>query len=352
MRFPQRRNSSQLYRDADMARTLRTKAPDPIEHIFPPMARVRFDFQAIEAIRVPVYSGSAWRGLLGHSLRQTVCVTRQLTCERCLLKGTCAYSVFFESPPASAESASRYTALPHPFVLDVEPLPERDVTAGDGLRLGMTLIGPAIDLLPYLIQSMRRAGERGIGHGGGRFALRTVALEQGLGNDTWRCTYDAASGEYRRAAGERGAPGPAPGGALRLDLLTPLRIKRHGRFLGPAELAAADLLRNLTTRLSSVAAWYGDSPDPFDWRLLAAAAREVSMTASELRWLDWTRFSSRQQTTMQMGGLVGVLILDGPGLAALWPALWLGQWTHVGKGTSFGLGKYRLSLAGDGDPRP
>jgi CRISPR/Cas system endoribonuclease Cas6 (RAMP superfamily) len=49
---------------------------------------------------------------------------------------------------------------------------------------------------------------------------------------------------------------------------------------------------------------------------------------------------------MKMGGLVGELRLRGPGLATFWPALWHGQWVHLGKGTSFGLGAYRLEAVG------
>jgi hypothetical protein len=45
---------------------------------------------------------------------------------------------------------------------------------------------------------------------------------------------------------------------------------------------------------------------------------------------------------MQFGGLIGGLTLDGPALPDLWPAFWLGQWTHLGKGTAFGLGGYRV----------
>jgi len=35
------------------------------------------------------------------------------------------------------------------------------------------------------------------------------------------------------------------------------------------------------------------------------------------------------------------LILAGPALAALWPALWFKQWTHLGQGAAVGLRRYR-----------
>jgi hypothetical protein len=341
-------------RGADtVAAGLESRASWPKMNWFPPIARVRFELEATEPVRLPTYPGSAWRGLLGHSLRRTVCVTRQRTCEGCLLTGTCSYSVFFESPPSSPERASRYTALPHPFVLDVEANPEHDVAAGETLRLGVNLIGPAINLLPYLIQAMDRAGEQGLGRSGGRFVLRGVVAEDGLGSGHWHPVYDAESREYHRLVG---APPhvewPAPVGPLCMNFQTPLRIKRHGHFVGAADLAPADLLRNLLYRLSSLADFYGGAVAPFDWAELGASARDLTVTASGLAWSDWTRFSSRQQTTMQMGGLVGQLTLDGSTIPALWPALWLGQWTHVGKGTSFGLGKYRLKTAAPTDSAP
>lgn len=63
---------------------------------------------------------------------------------------------------------------------------------------------------------------------------------------------------------------------------------------------------------------------------------------------------------MQMGGLLGTVtfensakhlsnakdakfdVLPGEGLAPFWPYIWLGQWTHAGKNTSMGLGKYEI----------
>lgn len=311
---------------------------------FPALTRVRFEIEAAEPLRLPAYPGSAWRGLLGHSLRRTVCVTRQPTCAGCLLQGTCAYSVFFESPPPNPQTAARYTALPHPFVLDVDASAEREVARGAPLSLGMTLIGPAIDLLPYLIQTLERAGQRGLGSRGGRFALCRVLAEEGLGSDQWRPVFDADSREYRRLVSPRpsGAP-PAPTSPIPIDFQTPLRIKRHGHFVGAAEIEPGDLIRNLLARLDSLSAFYGDTSIPSQWNVLARWASDIEISAKDLSWVDWTRYSSRQRTTMQMGGLVGTLTLDGAGIHDLWPAVWLGQWTHLGKGTSFGLGKYRVT---------
>ncbi len=332
-----------------MIAALEGQASSPNPPGLPPIARVYFALEALDSMRMPAYAGSAWRGLLGHSLRRTVCVTRQPTCHGCLLIGTCAYSVFFESPACNTELAGRYTVLPHPFVLDVDAHPERDVPAGADLRLGLNLIGPAIDLLPYLIQAVKVAGERGIGRAGGRFELRALYAEQSLGSNDWQCVYDVQSGAYRKVVGAAPQAPKARPDALRLELPTPLRIKRQGHFVGPAAFVPGDLLRSLISRLSMLAELYGGTTDPEYWKSLADAAVDVRLAAANLTWSDWTRFSSRQRTSMEMGGLIGEILLDGPGLAAFWPALWVGQWTHVGKGSSFGLGKYRLGQAGGED---
>lgn len=46
---------------------------------------------------------------------------------------------------------------------------------------------------------------------------------------------------------------------------------------------------------------------------------------------------------MQLGGLLGTVVFESRDLAPFWPYLWLGQWTHAGKNTSMGLGKYQVT---------
>ncbi len=91
----------------------------------------------------------------------------------------------------------------------------------------------------------------------------------------------------------------------------------------------------------------GAHPEPrtLDRSAVHAAIDQVEIEATALRWVEWTRYSSRQRTHMQLGGLLGQLRLSGPGVAPLWPLIALGQWLHLGKNTSFGLGRYRVTPA-------
>jgi hypothetical protein len=309
-----------------------------------PLKRLRFRCEASEPIRLPPYSGSSWRGLIGASLRRSVCVTRQPTCEGCLLRAQCAYSTFFESPPATPEAAARYNALPHPFVLEPEPPGRRAISPGEPMYLGMTLIGPAGAFTPYLIHAFQRAGSRGLGRESGRFVLRAVEQEVELGSDRWQPIYSAEGATLEQAETLAGPPGPAPA-SLKLQLATPLRIKGNGRYLGARNLDARALLGALAARVSMLADLYGGGPHGFERVRAHAAIDQVTLEAQDLQWCDWTRYSSRQRTHMQLGGVFGTLELKGPGLPALWPLLVMGQWLHIGKATSFGLGRYRIIAA-------
>ncbi|MCU0836673.1 MAG: CRISPR system precrRNA processing endoribonuclease RAMP protein Cas6 [Chromatiaceae bacterium] len=304
--------------------------------------RLRFMLEAVDPLRLPPYAGSAWRGLLGYGLRRTACVTRQPVCDGCLLRHTCVYSTFFESP-AQPQADGRYQTLPHPFVLEPDLEAGREVLAGDPTRLGVTLLGPYTAQAPYLIHALQLAGGRGLGREGRRFRVVALEREASVGAGDWERVYDTESGEYHARPVPPVVVPDWPGAPVRLTLVTPLRIKRHGHFVGAGDFAPADLLRHLCARVEHLARLYGGDGSGFDWTSLHGYVDKVHLRAADLRWHEWTRYSSRQDTLMQMGGLLGTVELDGDGLAAFWPVLWLGQWLHVGKGTSFGLGGYRVA---------
>jgi hypothetical protein len=125
-------------------------------------------------------------------------------------------------------------------------------------------------------------------------------------------------------------------------LETPLRLRAKDHYLNPERFHFGPLFSNLLRRISLLTTFHTDTPLETDFAALAQTARRIEVESMELRWHDWTRYSSRQDTLLKMGGLLGWVTLAGSDLSPFWPYLWLGQWTHAGKGSSMGLGKYRL----------
>lgn len=89
----------------------------------------------------------------------------------------------------------------------------------------------------------------------------------------------------------------------------------------------------------------------FTIRGLVERTQAVKAVASDLRWVDWQRYSARQEETMLMGGFLGTATFEGP-IAEFLPILRLGEWLHVGKGTVFGLGLYRLGMPAQSNASP
>jgi hypothetical protein len=130
-----------------------------------------------------------------------------------------------------------------------------------------------------------------------------------------------------------------------LHILTPLRLQQNGRALPPEELDARTLLMALVRRANLLSEFHGNGPLVESFAPLVATSAEIR-DDKRLVWRDWTRYSSRQQQKMTLGGVVGEWTIDGP-LGQFSRFLDLGQWLHVGKEAAFGLGRYRLTATNE-----
>ena len=120
-------------------------------------------------------------------------------------------------------------------------------------------------------------------------------------------------------------------------------IRRHVRELLPGKTLVVG------GRLSDGSArdWDADGPLVDNFGSLLAASANIR-DKKRLVWRDWTRFSSRQQQKMTLGGVIGEWTLSGT-LTPFLPFLRLGEWLHVGKEASFGLGRYTISTTDNAD---
>ncbi|MCC5872274.1 MAG: CRISPR system precrRNA processing endoribonuclease RAMP protein Cas6 [Gammaproteobacteria bacterium] len=309
-----------------------------IQQVAIPVARYRFRFRALSRIALPPFSGSTWRGVFGMALKDSVCVTRQATCHRCLLVRHCSYSYLFETPPPpDTEKMRRYNAAPHPFL--IEPHSDVEIRANESFGVDAVLIGKGNDYLPFVVHALRAAGEQGIGRANGRFVLESLALEAG---SRWREFY--APGDALEIPDPTLIEAAECPQRVRVVLQTPLRLQRQGRLLDAERFEFPAFFSSILRRLSMLRYFHTDTPLEVDFKGLTRAASGISPTARDLRWFDWNRYSNRQKRALEMGGLLGSFVLEGPGLEPYWPYLVAGEQIHTGKGTVMGLGRYHLEV--------
>jgi len=297
----------------------------------PDIHRLRWSLSLAEPFTAPHYLGSALRGLMGHGLRKTACVTRHSNCRACALVDHCVYTELFE--PAARSDGGHGV----PYVLSVPVTSGAFYSKGQGLVFEMTLMSPHQHHLPYLIQAFQRGGRLGLGPKKIGFEVTEVECLNTLGDVDWQTVYQNGKmmAPLTSAAIQ---PPPAPSSVI-LTWQTPLRLKRKGQLIGPGRFTATHLLESLLYRACDL---LGERPS----RLLLDQARKPDLQMKAvLEWQDWSRYSSRQKARMHVGGLMGHVELSGNDLSAWWALLWLSQWLHLGKFTSMGLGGYQLAAA-------
>jgi hypothetical protein len=307
---------------------------------------------------IPAFPGSALHGALGHALWKTVCAFPQRRgCAGCPLLGRCAYPALFASH--ASNEALRHLGIreqtPHPMVLapeDLESMPSghpRSVGAHTELSFRLTLIGRALEELPLLVVALRQMADRGIGKpydGAGTDEPRSYAgaeLIRITSHDGGHIVYDAGAQLFSMPAAI--APhtiqchrGDVEQVAIRL--LTPLRLKRNGKFQGRP--SPADFLLTLARRANALASLYGCGRCLIDQREMQTAAAELKEEPPETRLVLVRRYSARQQRPMEWPGVIGVLRWRGAPLDWLIPLLKFGEIVQIGKGAALGFGRYTI----------
>lgn len=312
-------------------------------------SQFQFILKAVDCLSLPPYKGSTLRGGFGHAFKKVVCVNREKICESCLLKGKCVYSYVFETPPSPDTSKMRkYPFAPHPFVITPPLEKQRTYIQNDTLCFELTLIGKAIDFLPYFIYTFDELGRMGIGSGKGKYQLEEVrAILPGKKSEVqggdkpvlYSGNEKILRSSYKAATVKELISSPLSLDTLRLKFLTPTRLKYDGQLSPTLEFHI--LIRNLLRRISLLSYFHCSEQLELDFKGIIKKSQQVGIKQTNLSWFDWERYSNRQDTRMNMGGFIGSITFQG-NLEEFMPFLLLGEYVHVGKGTSFGLGKYEI----------
>ncbi|MGB0723326.1 MAG: CRISPR system precrRNA processing endoribonuclease RAMP protein Cas6 [Gammaproteobacteria bacterium] len=296
-------------------------APTPSTRII----RWRLRFEARTEVHLPDYPGSTWRGAFGRALRSLSCLTGADHCNGCEHSVDCRYATIFDPsllPPGHPDRVNHFTDPIRPFVIDFAWDHTQHIAAGEAHSLDISLFGPASAHGPSVIEAFTEAGAR-----------HRVGADRNQGKGILQLV-DATPIPLPEQP-------PAPDETVQVLIETPLRIKANRRkhVLRPAQLTLAAIAQALIRRVPFLA-----PSGRYDRDRLIAETAETPLINPRLSWHTWRRYSIEKHQHQDHSGVIGAFTLPAPAnhFPELWPLLWWGQYTHVGKGATFGLGAYRI----------
>jgi hypothetical protein len=306
-----------------------------------PVARYRFRFRMEGELILPEYAGSLLRGQFGAALRRTACMTGAKACTGCPLLRTCPYPAIFDTPAPEVHALQKFSQVPNPYVIEPPPFGTRCVPADHTLEFGLVLVGRALDQLPLIAFALQRAFGRGLGKQRVAGHLEDIVWEKEAGDAS---VWDPEHGRIAAHDPCLAVPALESAQQAQLRIATPIRLQCQGHPLGAEEVTPRKLLTTIMRRASLLFEMHAGLPGVAGDAPTLARRAEGLVDARQLHWKEWTRFSSRQQAEMTLGGVIGDWTLEGDlGLLAQW--LWLGQWLHAGKNATMGMGRYGVSFS-------
>jgi hypothetical protein len=304
--------------------------------------RYTFTIKVQDTINLPYYKGSTFRGGFGNAFRSVVCTLRKKECKDCMLCESCIYAYIFETSPVKNTEImgmDKYKKILHPFIIEPPDETRHTYNQGERISFGLVLIGKAIDYLPYFIFTFDELGKRGLGRGRGKYQLIDVGSE---GKNIYSIEDKTIKANEPKTLDipETYVFGDTPVISITLRLITPVRISYQRNLV--TDLQFHVLIRSLLRRINLLHYFHCEkSVLQWDHKKMIHEAEKVGIQGNALRWWDWERYSSRQDIKMKMGGVVGEISYSGH-IEPFLPILKAGEVLHIGKGTSFGLGKYRI----------
>ncbi len=316
-----------------------------------PYLKLKFVLQAEQVCTLPRIKGSMLRGAFGSALKRTVCIQKkQESCQSCLFRSQCTYTKIFETyvegtPPPFL---SKLPTSPRPYIIDAFDQ-KTEYAQGDTFSFTLTLLGNIGALYPYIIYSISLMAKRGLSSKRLPFQLHNVYWinpeQHSLAENTFTETL-IYKGETESLCAQAIPTHPhyedSEHDQVQVRFLTPTRLKYEDQYI--MDFSFRLLVFKMLRRLLELAHFYAPENE-IDWHFhpYLVQANEVAIMDPHLKWQDWHRYSSRQNTKMEIGGFIGDILLAG-NINGFTPLLLQSQVLHIGKGTSFGLGKIRVTI--------
>jgi len=258
----------------------------------------------------PFFVGSIVRGVIGNALKRVVCINPSYQCEGCFASGECLYFKFYEEKNTF-----------HAFRLGITLQPRT-------LNFSLYLFEDAARSLPYVLSAIKKAFEElGVGREQVKMIVRSIKVSD-------QTVYDGDNFLPLTDIVPNSLEVDSFSQDVTLQFTMPIRIKEQNHFARESF--------QLPTLISSIHHRYQQLKGEESSRLGYRIHGEI--IESNLKFVEMQRYSNRQKSRMNLGGLKGTVKITGLDKQS-YVYLKIGEIIGAGKQTVFGLGSYIVKEA-------
>ena len=297
------------------------------------MQKYKFIFEVTQPFYADIFLGSRWRSILITAVKKAVCFNTRLDdCSKCIAYKTCAYPYYFSS---ETKINNKTIKKPNPYIIQTDSCEIKHYYSGMKIEVSLVLLDKAVNYINLLIHNLKyiRIGSCEKKY---NLKLQEVSKYNNFNENKiiWSNNEFADVDDIKFEACKKYQLGK-----YKLSFYSPLRILQKGKFI--TEITSELFINLIKRKLKSYKSFYNipitnDEIDSFNHS-------DIIICSNSLYKYDWYRYSSRQEKTMMLDGVLGdieINILNSELTKALYFCSLLG----LGKGSSLGLGQFKLEI--------
>ncbi|OFI07048.1 hypothetical protein CLOACE_04530 [Clostridium acetireducens DSM 10703] len=294
--------------------------------------KAKFIFRFTKDSILPQFKSSALRGVLGKALITFNCIGDE-NCNKCYFKKSCiVQNIMSHGLREQVEFVPKNTSISS-FVIECED--ERtNFKKGDILEFYITIFGDSIVFFPQYLYAFQAMENVGLGSYNAKYELVQVSndIEEPIFYDNEFLKFNIKIRTLEEYVSNRFQQIPE---VKTINFTTPFRVLKKGKLV--RKINYKDIIIALYRRLIILNALDGIKVD----NTIIDLEGNIEEVNSE--WINVKRHSNRQKQDMNFGGVTGKFILP-ESINEIKEYILAGEIIHIGKNTSFGLGKFEIGL--------
>lgn len=279
---------------------------------------------------LPKYKMSALRGGIGHVLLKRFCTQSKGDCNSCLTREGCLVNeILTPRIETNLPFLKNVKTSNSGFILECENF-KTVFREDDEITFTLILFNKSCRYIGHFIYAFDKLGEIGIGKDKIKYDLinvvnddEEVVFEDGcLFKENISTKLLSEYIEKRKCQLKN---------IEKIEIIIPLRILRNGKLID--DLNYKDLLFSMIRRIMLLNALEGKEVN------FNAENIDNFIKSKNLYWTENERYSNRQKSKMSLGGVSGEIYFTDD-IKEIEDLLIACELIHIGKNTTFGLGKY------------